>query len=156
MIKTENPYWLAAAALGLALLLGGCASSRSADVYTPSDAMNESRVRNGTVDSVRSVKIQADSDLGKVIGAIVGGIAGSDMGKGNGSAVGAVLGATVGGAVGNAVGKDVNAKDGLEIVLTLDNGETIAIVQEADVAIVPGQKVRVITRGRVSRVVPVQ
>lgn len=118
--------------------------------------MNEARVRNGTVESVRPVKIQSDSDIGKIVGAIVGGIAGSGMGKGNGSAVGAVLGATAGGAVGNAVGKDVNSKDGLEIVLTIDNGETIAIVQEADVVLVPGQKVRVITRGRVSRVVPLQ
>jgi outer membrane lipoprotein SlyB len=138
------------------VLSGGCASSRSADVYSASDAMNEARVRNGTVESVRPVKIQSDSDIGKIVGAIVGGIAGSGMGKGNGSAVGAVLGATAGGAVGNAVGKDVNSKDGLEIVLTIDNGETIAIVQEADVVLVPGQKVRVITRGRVSRVVPLQ
>ncbi|QNM95229.1 hypothetical protein [Chitinimonas koreensis] len=102
------------------------------------------------------MKIRSDSDLGKIIGAIVGGVAASDnIGRGGGSAVAGVLGATVGGAVGNALGKEVNAKDGVEIVLQMDNDETIAIVQEADVEFVPGQKVRVITRGRVSRVVPI-
>jgi len=67
---------------------------------------------------------------------------------------GAVIGATVGGAAGGAIGKDVNAKEGMELVLRMESGEVIAVVQEADIAFVPGQKIRVITRGRVSRVVP--
>jgi outer membrane lipoprotein SlyB len=138
------------------MALSGCASSRSADVYTPNEALNEARVRSGVIESVRPVRIQSDSELGKLVGAIVGGIGGSDIGQGKGSAVGAVIGATVGSAVGNAVGKNVNTKDGLEIVLTMDSGEVISIVQEADVDLVAGQRVHVITRGRVSRVVPAE
>ncbi|MEH6461641.1 glycine zipper domain-containing protein [Chitinimonas sp. JJ19] len=141
-------------AMGTAVLLGGCASDRSARIYSPSEALNEARVRSGTVESVRAVRIQSDSELGQLIGAVIGGIAGSNVGKGSGSTVGAVIGATVGGAAGGAIGKDVNAKEGMELVLRMESGEVIAVVQEADIAFVPGQKIRVITRGRVSRVVP--
>jgi len=156
MNKISPHIVLTAALIGSAALLGGCANDRSANVYTSYEALNEAHVRSGVVESVRPVRIQADSEIGKLVGAIVGGIAGSNMGQGKGSAVGAVVGATVGGAVGNAVDKQANTKDGLEIVLNLDNGEVVAVVQEADVNVVPGQRVRVITRGRVSRVVPMQ
>lgn len=142
--------------LGLALALGGCASSRSANIYTPSEALNEARVRTGVVDSVRPVSIQTDSEIGKLVGAVIGGVAaGGNLGKGNGAAISGALGAVVGGAVGNAIGKDANSKEGVELVLQMENGEMIAVVQEADIAFVAGQKVRVITRGRVSRVVPI-
>ncbi|QDQ28361.1 hypothetical protein FNU76_19505 [Chitinimonas arctica] len=151
-----SPRLIGAAVLGLALSLSGCANSRTANYYSPSEAMNEAKVRAGTVEAARPVKIRPDdSELGSLIGAVIGGIAASgNIGKGNGAVVSGVLGATVGGAVGNAVGKDVNTKDGLELVLKLDNGEVIAVVQEADISFAVGQKVRVITRGRVSRVVP--
>ena len=156
MNQTSAPKLVAVALVASAALLGGCANDRSANVYSSSEALNEAHVRSGVVESIRPVRIQADSEIGKLVGAIVGGIAGSNMGQGKGSAVGAVVGATVGGAVGNAVDKQANTKDGIEIVLNLDNGEVVAIVQEADVNVVPGQRVRVITRGRVSRVVPLQ
>lgn len=154
MQHVNKPIALAVAAC-LAAGLAGCASSRSADVYNANDAMVEAQVRYATVDSVRPVKIQSDGEVGKLIGVILGGIAGSNMGQGKGAAVGAIAGATAGGVVGNAIGKDANSRDGVEIVLTLENGQSIAIVQEADVIVTPGQKVRIITRGRVSRVVPV-
>ena len=156
MKPISAPKRIAVAVLASAALLSGCANDRSANVYNSSEALNEAHVRSGVVESVRPVRIQADSEIGKLVGAIVGGIAGSNMGQGKGSAVGAVVGATVGGVVGNAVDKQANTKDGIEIVLNLDNGEVVAIVQEADVSVVPGQRVRVITRGRVSRVVPLQ
>ncbi|HEY9101414.1 hypothetical protein [Chitinimonas sp.] len=146
---------LLACLAGLSLVMTGCASSRSANVYNPSEALNEARVREGTVESIRPVKIQADSDIGKIIGAVIGGVAvGGNVGKGNGAVISGVLGAAAGGAAGNAIGKELNSKDGIELVLRMDNGEIIAVVQEADVAFAPGQKIRVITRGRVSRVVP--
>ncbi|GAB3247440.1 outer membrane lipoprotein [Chitinimonas naiadis] len=140
---------------GITLALAGCASDRSANIYMPSEALNEARVREGMVESIRPVKIQSDSEIGKIIGAVIGGVAvGGNVGKGNGSIVSGVLGAAAGGAVGNALGKEANSKDGVELVLKMDNGEVIAVVQESDITFVPGQKIRVITRGRVSRVVP--
>lgn len=155
MTLSHTSRLLAATGLSLLVLLTGCASDRSANVYNPNQAMNESRVRTGVVESVRPVKIQADSELGKIMGAIIGGVAaGSNIGKGSGAIISGTLGAAVGGAAGNAIGKEANSKEGLEIVLQMDSGEVISIVQEADVALSPGQKVRVITQGRVSRVVP--
>ncbi|PHV11380.1 hypothetical protein [Chitinimonas sp. BJB300] len=155
MILKPEFRCLSAAAVGLLLLLTGCASDRSANVYNPSEAMSESRVRTGVVESVRPVKIQSDSDLGKIIGAIIGGVAaGGNVGKGKGSIVSGTIGAAVGGAAGNAIGKQANSKDALEIVLQMDSGEVISIVQEPDVPMAVGQKVRVISQGRVSRVVP--
>ncbi|MGQ5521950.1 hypothetical protein ACUHMQ_01675 [Chitinimonas sp. PSY-7] len=146
---------LSAVGMGLIALLSGCASDRSANVYTPSEAMSESRVRTGVIESVRPVKIQSDSDLGKIMGAVIGGVAaGGNIGKGKGSIVSGTIGAAVGGGAGNAIGKQANSKDALEIVLQMDSGEVISIVQEADVPLAVGQKVRVISQGRTSRVVP--
>jgi hypothetical protein len=60
------------------VLLGGCASSKSGDVYTRDQARREQTVRMGTVESVREVLMEGTkSPVGTVAGAAVGGIAGS-------------------------------------------------------------------------------
>ena len=44
--------------------------------------------------------------------------------------------------------------DALEITVRLDSGEMRAIVQEADQQFVPGQRVRLLSSGGVTRVTP--
>lgn len=67
------------------VLLGGCASSKSGDVYTRDQARREQTVRMATVESVREVLMEGTkSPVGTVAGAAVGGIAGSTMGGGKG------------------------------------------------------------------------
>jgi outer membrane lipoprotein SlyB len=137
------------------LVLAGCATHESANVYDKHEAGREQTVRMATVDSVRKVVLDgSQSGIGAAAGGAVGGIAGSGVGHGNGSAVAAILGALAGGLVGNMAEHKGTSKDALEITVKLDSGELRAIVQEADVDLQPGQRVRLLSSGGVTRVAP--
>lgn len=143
---------LLAAAI-ISLTLGGCMSSNSGDVYSRDEARKTQTVRLGVVESVRNVKLEGTkSPIGGGAGAVVGGIAGSSVGGGRGQAIATVLGALVGGLAGAAAEEGVTRKDGLEITVKLESGNLIAVVQEADVQFNPGDKVRLVESGGVTRV----
>ena len=85
--------------LGLAVVvaLGGCASSKSSNVYTRNQTRGEMTVRLGVVESIREVTMEGTkSGVGSLAGAAVGGVAGSNLGGGKGQIVGAIVGAVVG------------------------------------------------------------
>jgi outer membrane lipoprotein SlyB len=141
--------------LATAALAAGCTTRESANVYNKHEAGREQTVRMATVDSVRKVIIDgSQSGIGAAAGGVAGGVAGSAVGQGRGSAVVGVLGAVAGGVAGNVIEKKATTKDALEILVKLDSGEMRAIVQEADVAFQPGQRVRLLTSGGVTRVTP--
>jgi outer membrane lipoprotein SlyB len=94
------------------------------------------------------------SGIGAAAGGIAGGVAGSGVGQGRGSAVASVLGAVAGGVVGQAAEEGATRKPGVEITVRLQSGELRAIVQEETDKFVPGQKVRLLTSGGVTRVSP--
>jgi outer membrane lipoprotein SlyB len=124
-------------------------------VYSRHETGREQTVRFATVDSVRKVLIQgSQSGIGAAAGGIVGGVAGSTVGQGRGSTVGAVLGGVAGGVAGNVIEGGATRKDALEITVRLDSGELRAIVQEADLDLRPGQRVRLVTSGGITRVTP--
>lgn len=139
------------------LLLAACVgASRSGDVYTPEQARHEMTVRMGVVDSVREVVMEGSrSGVGSLAGGVVGGVAGSSVGGGRGQIVGAVIGAVAGGVAGNAIEQSASRRLAMEITVRLDNGQTIAVVQEGDpMSFRHGDRVRVLSgRGetRVSR-----
>ena len=145
---------LVALAAGLvAGTLAGCATRESGSVYGKHETGREQSVRMATVESVRQVKISgSNSQVGTIAGGAVGGIAGSTIGHGKGSAVGAVLGAVGGGVAGSAIEQGATQKNGLEITVKLDSGDLRAIVQEADEAFKPGERVRLLNSGGVTRV----
>jgi outer membrane lipoprotein SlyB len=149
---------LAIAALAAAgLVLGGCVTQGygSAD-YWPGQARNEQSVRFGVVEAVRGVKLQAGgTGTGVVVGATLGGLAGSTVGGGStANAAGAVAGALLGGLAGQAVEKSANERQAIEITVLLDGGKYIAVTQEADVEFRVGDRVRVLSDGRTTRVAP--
>ncbi len=148
-----NRLLTAVAALAAAML-SGCAPSSSGSVYSRDQAQQEQTVRMGVVDGVRQVQIEGTrSGIGPAAGAVVGGIAGSTVGQGRGAAVGAVLGSVAGGIAGQAVEQAGTRKNGVEITVRLDNGSLVAITQEADAtAFAPGDRVRILSGGGVSRV----
>lgn len=135
-------------------LLGGCASSKSGDVYTRDQARREQTIRMGVVESVREVLMEGTKTaIGPAAGAAVGGIAGSTLGGGKGAAVAAVIGAVAGGLAGAAIEEGVTRKAALEITVKLDNGQFVAIVQEGDAAeFRPGDRVRILSNYGESRV----
>jgi outer membrane lipoprotein SlyB len=139
--------------LVMAITLGGCASSMSSGAYTRSQARQVQEVQMGVVDSVRQVQLEGTkTPVGTIAGAAVGGIAGSNIGGGKGSTVGAIVGAVAGGLAGSAIEEGVTKKNGLEITVKLDNGRMIAVTQEADEDIRPGDRVRVLSGSGVTRV----
>lgn len=134
--------------------LSGCASpSLSGSAYSRDQARQEQSVRTGVVESVRQVQIEGTrSGIGAAAGGAVGGVAGSSVGHGKGAAVGAIIGAVGGGVAGQAIEQAATRKPGLEITVKLDNGSMVAITQEADEAFRPGERVRILAGGGVSRV----
>ena len=137
----------------ISVFLTACASSNSGSVYKRDDARKVQTVKTGVVASVRTVKLEGTkSPVGTVAGGAIGGIAGSSIGGGRGSAIAAVIGAVAGGIAGSAVEEGVTRKDALEITVKLDGGALVAIVQEADEAFQPGDKVRIVENSDTSRV----
>lgn len=135
-------------------VLAGCASGRGGDDYERSEARRVYEVKMGVIESIRQVKLEGtESGIGAAAGGAVGGIAGSTAGKGRGSAVGAVLGAVVGGLAGAAGEEVATRKTGLEIIVRIDYGRTIAIVQEdKGEQFAVGDRVRILESGGQARV----
>jgi outer membrane lipoprotein SlyB len=107
----------------------------------------------GVVESVRQVTIEGEKGpVGAVTGAVVGGYAGSNVGGGRGRDLATILGAVAGGVAGSMVEEKVTSKAGLEITVKLDNGQFIAVTQEADEQFHPGERVRVLSGGGATRV----
>lgn len=130
----------------LVALLSGCASSRSGEVYSRDQARQAQTVQLGIVEFVKNVQIEGtQSGVGTVAGGVAGGVAGSTIGHGAGSTLASVGGAIVGAVAGNVGEEAVTRRDGLEITVRLNNGNVIAVVQEADVLFVAGDRVRVLT-----------
>jgi outer membrane lipoprotein SlyB len=146
-----------ALALTTVALVSGCAKpSASANVYNYNQTQRDQIVRNGTVINVRPITIQSDqtSGVGAIAGGAVGGVAGSAVGGGTGRTLAIIGGAILGALAGNAVEDQIGKKDGLEISVRLDNGETRVIAQEADLPIMMNQRVQVISGAGPTRVVP--
>lgn len=151
MNELHRSAWLALAAS--VALLAGCASSQSGSSYSREQTRGEMNIRLGVVESVRQVAIEGSkSPVGPIAGGVIGGIAGSNLGGGRGSTVGAVLGMVAGGVAGQAIEAGVTKKDGLEITVKLDNGQLIAVTQEADEQFYPGDRVRVLSGQGATRV----
>lgn len=139
--------------LGIAALLAACASSNSGSVYSRDEARKVQTVKTGVVESVRQVKLEGTkTPIGTGTGAVVGGVAGSTVGHGKGSVIAAVVGAVAGGLVGSAAEEGFTRKDGVEITVKLDSGTMVAVVQEAGEPYYPGEKVRLLESGGVTRV----
>ena len=140
---------------GVAAALGGCATRESGDVYGGREAGQEQTVRFGTVEAVRPVTIAgSQTGVGAIGGGTLGGIAGSTVGEGRGSSAAAVVGAIAGGVAGAALEESATRKNGMEITVRLESGDLRAIVQEADVPFKPGDRVRLLTAGGITRVQP--
>lgn len=143
---------IAAAALLAAAALAGCATSGPWD-YSQREARGVATVSYGTVESVRPVKLNEDhAVVGTGVGAVIGGLAGNTLSHGNGRGVTTILGALGGGLAGNALEHKATQQDGEEIIVRLDNGQTIAVVQSGLQDFAAGQRVRVLSGSQRTRV----
>lgn len=137
-----------------ALVLGGCASGLGGDTYKRGEARRAMNVEYGTVESVRYVRLEGTkTPVGTVAGGAIGGIAGSGVGGGSGRAIATVIGAVAGGMAGSAVEEGVTRQRGVEVTVTLPNGQMLAVVQgDAGEEFRPGERVRVLRDGGTTRV----
>jgi outer membrane lipoprotein SlyB len=124
----------------------GCVSSRSGKVYSRDEARQVQTVENGTVESVKDIIIEGTkTPIGTGVGAVTGGVLGSTVGSGSGRTIATVVGALAGAAAGTMAEEGLTKKAGFEIVVRKDSGQTIVVVQEADMPIISGDRVRIIT-----------
>lgn len=139
--------------IGVAVVLGGCASSMSGAAYTRGQARQVEDVKMATVESVREVMIEGTkTPIGAGAGAIIGGVAGGNSSNRVASVVGSAVGSVVGGLVGAATEEGITRQSGYEITVKFDDGKLIAVAQGADEKFAVGDRVRVLTGGGVTRI----
>ena len=142
--------------LAALFLLTGCASNLTGDNYSASEARKVQAVEYGRVISERPVVIDGRQNgvLGTAAGGILGGVIASNVGGGSGSDIAAGIGAVVGGILGQQVEEKYTRKQGQEITVRMDSGETISIVQQISQAnfFAVNDRVRVLTQGDTVRV----
>lgn len=135
----------------------GCAGKRHGDVYSVQEARSIQQVRYGTITKIDPVTIEGEGQaVGAIAGAAVGGILGSKIGGGSGSDIAAIGGGVLGGVAGSKAAESVTRRQGVNLTIKMDSGETIAVVQEVNPNVIfqVGQRVRVNVDGGTARVVP--
>ena len=132
-------------ALSIAIiLLGGCVPDRSTKIYTSGEALQAEDVEEGIVESTEPATIRKDGTVvGTIGGAVIGGIAASTLGGGKGRDIFTTGGIILGSLLGDLFEKGVTDQNAFKIVVKLDNGQKIVIVQKADVTFEKGERVNV-------------
>ena len=125
-------------------LIGGCAPDRSTKIYTAGQSLQAEDVEEGMVESVEPATIRKDGTIiGSLGGTVLGAIGASTIGGGKGKELATVGGAIIGGLLGSLIEKGVTDQHALKIVVKMDSGQKLVIVQEADVPFQPGERVNV-------------
>ncbi len=139
-------------------LAGGCTPRVGGNDYVVSGAQGSYDVEYGTVVSFRHVRINNESSGKELIGAgaggVLGGVLGNAIGGGSGRTIATVVGALGGAALGAAGANNMGNQNGVEVVVKLDSGRTLAVVQGADMTFTPGQAVMVMRGNGKTRVAP--
>ena len=133
------------------MFMMGCSySSLRPEVVDRSEAQRMQTVIFATVVSIDRVILSGDGDTGAVAGASV-------TDSETESDIAGVLGALVGSAVGSKMGDAATRKPAIELLLDLDSGKTVSIIQEeGDYSFAVGQRVKIIKNKGKSRVMPLQ
>jgi len=134
--------------LAFILSAAGCADSLGGRSYSRSDARQAYVVHYGEVVDIDAVQIEGEATLlGTGGGAAIGYRLGRLIGSGDSSRLAGAVAGTAGAVAGREVEKSVTSEDGLEITVKMDRGDTLLIVQSADVQFSAAERVRV-RRGR--------
>lgn len=141
--------------LGMAVAIGGCASSNSGDVYSRDEARRVQTVQMGVVEGLRPIRIEGTkSQIGTGAGTIIGAIAGGGAGQGRGSSIGSVLGAVAGGMAGAAAEEGYTRENGVEVTVRLETGRIISVVQTGKADFKIGDRIRILQVDGTTRVAP--
>jgi outer membrane lipoprotein SlyB len=130
----------------LGVMVSGCASSRSGQVFGRDQARVGHRVEMGVITAINEGKIEGTkTPIGAAAGGVMGGVLGRSVGGGTGQDIATVAGALAGAAAGAVAEEKITQRKALEITVNLDSGQVVAVVQEADEVFNVGDRVRVLT-----------
>ncbi len=160
-------FTVASLCLVAALGVSGCAQNPYGNAYDVGEARTVQNVLTGTITKLDAVTMVSGNEeagggggesdtIGTIAGGAVGAILGSKIGGGSGSDIAAIGGGLAGAALGNKAGDAISQRNGVNIVIKLDSGRTIAVVQEVDPNMIfrVGQRVDIYQQGSTTRVVP--
>ena len=98
----------------------------------------------GVVLAVNEVKTAGKSTpLGVIAGGVVGGLLGNQVGKGTGRDVATVAGAVGGAYAGSQIEKNVRKTTNYEVVVKMENGEELTVLQATNPNVVKGDSIRI-------------
>ncbi len=119
------------AVAGSSLLFSACSSGPT----VAQSQVNVMRsVQTGVVVDVRPVVIEGDETwIGTGTGASAGAILGSSTGSGTSGALAGVAGGALGAIAGREVEEMMTRQDGFEMIIQLDDGSVVSIIQAANV-----------------------
>ncbi|AJI46015.1 hypothetical protein IBE11_06800 [Francisella tularensis subsp. novicida] len=138
----------------LCFLLTNC--TNSAPSYSANSVGQISQVEQGQIIDIQQVNIKGSDNIGARVGGLAGGLGGALAGSGNifTSIAGSIGGAIVGGIAGGATEDAITSSKGYQFTLKLDNGKTIAILQEDKHDLNIGDRVTIYMSGNNTRIVP--
>ncbi len=122
--------------IAFSLIFVGCQSTSSRSRYPISSTGMAKQLDDGTIIDVREVVIDGSSSGigaygGAIGGSAVGGTVGAEIsGTSLGTAVGAAGGMIAGGVVGPKIEKALTSKRAQELIIQMDEGGTIVVIQE--------------------------
>jgi len=116
----------------LNLIFLSCANaSLKPDTYGRDAAQRISNVLYGEIVSLKEIKIEGDTKSGSIVGGLVGAAAGSGVSDSKPeSEIGAILGGAIGATLGGNLSKKIRSVDGVQLVINMDDGRTISVIQE--------------------------
>jgi outer membrane lipoprotein SlyB len=129
-------------------LTTGCARQLSSNVYSEDSVGEASETYPGVIIGVRTVSVEGgdslgDNTLGIIGGGVAGALVGSTIGKGGGNTLATVAGGLLGATGGAYAEKALKSQQGMEYVVSLENGQTRTVVQGMEPHLSVGQNVYV-------------
>lgn len=113
------------------IFFSGCQTPMSGSSYERGETRKMQTVYYGTVVSVKEVTIQGQPGaVGTITGAAAGAAVGQSIGEGMGKTAATIIGGAAGAVAGGAIEKKLTTKIGLEITVKLEDGRTVAVIQE--------------------------
>jgi outer membrane lipoprotein SlyB len=112
--------------------------------------------RDGTILGIEVIKVDDNYKfgVGTVVGAVAGGLLGSQIGAGRGATAAAIAGAAAGAAAGTYAESKMKQQDAQRVVVRMQTGGQVTILQPVDSRLKQGMNVRVEGSGDTARVVP--
>jgi len=139
-----------------AALLSGClAAPKGGSTYEPREHLGVGRAHPGVVVQTRLVRLAPDNQViaaGSAIGGAIGGVAGAKIADNSGR-IGAFVGSLLGGIAGAGLAAQQSV-EAHEIIVRMDSGTVLSVVQRDGSPVSAGQPVWVIGTGANTRVVP--